>query len=192
MQIVISHRHWKCLKSGDELQDLSIKSFKPASDLTVVKASPLCFLKMHYHASPLHFPSNIIAALLQINLCISWSMSCTDPVLSPFTLTTQKLCTEILFSYIVFRHSFGIRLTSRGGGRSPKNSFVKGIKTEMGNYVLKTLIYLKRKWRQKHVLTKQEVWGRVLLTTKTLTCTWKALEKHDFNLLQLHILKKRK
>lgn len=118
--------------------------------------------------------------------------SCTDPVLSPFTLMTQKLCTEILFSYIVFRHNFGIRLTSRGGGRSPKNSFVKGIKTEMGNYVLKTLIYLKRKWRQKHVLTKQEVWGRVLLTMKTLTCTWKALEKHDFNLLQLHILKKNK
>lgn len=32
----------------------------------------------------------------------------------------------------------------------------------------------------------------MLLTMKTLTCTWKALEKHDFNLLQLHILKKKK
>lgn len=42
------------------------------------------------------------------------------------------------------------------------------------------------------MLTKQGVWGGALFTLKTLEYTRRALEKHDFNLFQLHasILKK--
>lgn len=61
----------------------------------------------------------------------------------------------------------------------------------MENYIL-NLLFTWKDSGDKHMLTKQGVWGGALFTLKTLEYTRRALEKHDFNLFQLHasILKK--